>query len=63
MANVITISGGQSLVINTPVQANYIVGNNGTLEVTTGGVLTGEAGTFGVPGTVQVQRGGVLNVT
>ncbi len=48
---------------STPPSRRTTSSRDGTLEVTAGGVLTGDTGTFGVPATVQVQRGGTLNVT
>lgn len=53
MANVIRISDGQTHVVNTPVNANYII-ENGTLEVKSGGKITGSGSE---QATVVVKRG------
>ena len=60
MANVITIDDFGTHVVNTSVQANYVV-IAGTLEVTAGGVITGDAVAENVRATVEL-RGGTLVV-
>jgi hypothetical protein len=58
MANVITIQQAGTTIVNTPVEANYIV-IDGTLEVAAGGVITGDPFAPGMGATVEV-RGGTL---
>jgi hypothetical protein len=58
MANVITIQQAGTTVVNTPVEANYIV-IDGALEVAAGGVITGDPFAPGMGATVEV-RGGTL---
>ena len=60
MPNVITIEQAGTVVVNTSVEANYIV-IAGTLAVVAGGVITGDPFVPGVGGTVEV-RGGSLVV-
>jgi len=57
MTEVITINDGQRYVIDTSVAANYVV-LDGTLEIASGGRLTGD----GVTATVQVSQSGTLLV-